>query len=756
MMTKSKVDFCQMFDMWPDGLIGLNNQGQIQVSNPKAQILLDWQPEDNIGKSAHDVLCMQTPNSEHTKQQCPLHYPVDDELEPELEDALWLKKDGHALQVDYRHIFLTDNDNSINTVLSFQDCTDRQYSKAAVERLAEFPEQTPSPVIEVDGNGQIQYANPVMTELMVNVGFSDQGIANVLPQNLQELVNTCLLEQKVIIGIEVNSNHRWFSWAFYPDSMVDKVKCFGTEFTPQKLAEMGFQYAHQQALQATRAKSEFLANMSHEIRTPMNGVLGMLSLALDTDLNEEQKQYLTVAYQSGDTLLALLNDILDLSKVESGKVEFESIPFSPLTAVEDVLELMSKPAYSKGLELITYCDESVPSSILGDPTKFRQIITNLVSNATKFTTEGQIFVAMFAEPIEKEHIKLWIDVTDSGIGIPESSLDKIFETFSQADGSTTRRFGGTGLGLCLCKKIIELLGGELSVTSTVEVGSTFSFSIVLKKDPEPPPAPPILSIQDLNMLVCTNKPNEKFFREFLPDMTTQSNFCAANELYKTTHEINKSTKLDAIIADTSFDGIQEDLDKIRESEHLKNISIIALIAPGTSKKTYQEKYQNVISKPLRKNRFISAVNRLHDKTIKKADVVTEVKQESAKTTTINILLVEDNRINQMVALGMLKKLGLKADIANNGKEAVDILLKNPNYNLVLMDCQMPVMDGYEATRLIRKFDKESKDTTIIAMTANALKQDKQTCLDAGMNDYIAKPFKPPELKEVLKRWITLP
>ncbi|MBT5229580.1 MAG: response regulator [Methylococcales bacterium] len=728
---------------WPDGLIGVDHQGVIRLFSKNAEKILGWRANQIIGHNAHQVLCAQSADTIHTLENCPLHTTIDHEETEEAQDNWWVCQDGQYTQVDYRRIFQSDHKDNLHYLISFHDCVGRRYTEAELQRLSQFPEQTPSPVVEFDSEGQIQYANPTMTDLMVSLGFDENGHPACLPSNYPELLEACLEEEQTILDIQVNEHDRWFNWAFHPDIENQKVKGFGVEFTSQKIAEIGFQNAHQQALDATQAKSEFLANMSHEIRTPMNGVLGMITLALDTELDDEQINYLKVAHESGDTLLALLNDILDLSKVEAGRVDLEEIPMNVMRSMEDIAQLLSEKPYSNNVELVVANDPHIPYTVISDPTRFRQIITNLLSNAIKFTREGHIRLHCGIEEEQDEQLTLKISVTDTGIGIPDSSQQKVFESFSQADGSTTRQYGGTGLGLTLCKKFCELMGGDIGVVSEEGVGSTFWFKIAVKRDPDCQNY--TTAKQDLSLLICTSTPNQAFFAAYLPWFTEKFTFCDADEL----PEAIPAQQYDLIIADVMLDKVEQTL-----IDSKTKIPTLALITPSQKKQPFKEKFTDALSKPLRYENLIHAIN-----------VCTAPKDESAEkiaakvtiedNKNIKILLVEDNKVNQMVAKGMLKKLGLTADIANNGQEAIDILQSSPNYDVVLMDCQMPVMDGYKATAAIREQQSPASRTPIIAMTANALESDRQICLDAGMDDYIAKPFKPPILKETLKKWISL-
>ena len=540
-----------------------------------------------------------------------------------------------------------------------------------------------------------------------------------------------------------DSSTKWIAWSTVADHDRQRVFLVGREITDWKQHEAELIAAREAAIEATQAKSSFLATMSHEIRTPMNGVLGMIDLLAKSDLTDEQRDYVATARGSGEALLTLIGDILDYSKIEAGKLALESVRFDLRGTVESTTRLFANTAHSRGVEISCFVSPDVPARVLGDPTRVRQVLSNLISNGLKFTEEGEVAISVQRNPAAGPH-HLRLEVADTGVGISREDQEHLFQRFSQVDSSTARRFGGTGLGLAICRQIVELMGGTITLESTPGEGSVFHFDL-----PFPPHcgAAVVEDLADLPESACVLTQSDRLWQVFSgyvdPLGVAVSRLRTVDELLA--HVESDSSDLCVLVDRHSCADLAEVIRRVRDRRTDVRVVVIAQIS-YRQRAAESDGADTCLQKPLVRNRIIDVLS----------GRVTESRADEIDDEGIvagRVLLAEDNEVNRIVSLGLLGDLCDSIDVAKNGVEALELFQQN-RYDLVLMDCLMPKMDGYVATGKMREWEATQglERTPIVALTANASAADSLRCRQVGMDDHVSKPVCQSELRRALREW----
>ncbi|MFB0566730.1 MAG: PAS domain S-box protein [Candidatus Aminicenantaceae bacterium] len=775
-MQKERAYLDQLFESAPEAIVMADTNGHVIRVNSEFLRLFGYKMNEVIGKPVDKLVASENIYADA--------YSITKKVRKGRKvsfETLRRKKDGTPINVSLLASPIIVNGELVAVYGIYRNITERKKAeeelrieKAYLDQLFNSAQEA---IAMADINHGVIRINPEFTKLF---GYTpDEAIGEciddlIAPKDLVEQAQSytknlsegksikfedvrrrkdgSLIDVSVIGSpIKVSNEHIAY-YAIYRD------------ITERKKVEREIAEAKKEAEEANQAKSEFLAKMSHEIRTPMNGIIGMTDLALESEPFPEQKEYLDAIKLSAKSLLTIINDILDFSKIEAKKIELDVINFNLSDAISNTVSSMALQAHKKGLELLCYIPPNMSYNVEGDPGRLRQILTNLINNAIKFTEKGEVVVSVEEESKKENEVCLHFKVADTGIGIPKTKQQMIFNAFSQVDGSMTRQYGGTGLGLSISSQLVELMGGRIWVESKVGKGSTFHFTprFDIKKGTGERLIPTELkNLEEISVLaVDDNATNRRILKEMLTSWrmkpTLAKNGVEALTTMKKAMKIDKPFTL--ILTDANMPGMDGFtlVEKINQDSTYAQAVIMMLTSAGNrgdAARCRQLGIAAYLTKPITQSELLDAIKLALGPGAKRKKTSPLITKHSMRESSLglHILLAEDNIVNQKVAVRILEKQGHKVVVANNGREVLDSLEKQP-FDLILMDVQMPEMDGFEATDVIRKKERKTKKhTPIVAMTAHAMKGDKELCLETGMDDYIAKPLKPEYLFKVIKR-----
>jgi polar amino acid transport system substrate-binding protein len=765
-----------------EGIFGVGEDGLVNFINPAGLKMLGFSAEEVIGQNIHSLIHhSRADGTSYPTEECPMHHSLSKGTVSNIDDEVLWRKNGSSFPVEYTSVPIRKDGAVVGTVVLFHDITERKQAEEELQKLSSAVEQSQVSVVITDPDGTIEYVNPTFTEVS---GYSAEEAVGQNPRVLnagiqsaefyKEMWDTIMagnVWQGEFANKKKNGDIFWENATISPiRNPADQVTHFVAvkeDITDRKRAEQELEKAKETAEEATRAKSDFLANMSHEIRTPMNAIIGMSHLCLGTDMKPRQRDYIEKVYGSAKSLLGIINDILDFSKIEAGKLEMEAIPFRLDEVLNNLGNLIAIKAQEKGLELLFDTHPEVPSALIGDPLRLGQILLNLAGNAVKFTEEGEIVVRTEPVRVTDDEVEIKMSVQDTGIGMTPEQCDKLFQSFSQADTSTTRKYGGTGLGLTISKKLVEMMDGEIRVESKPGEGSAFIFNAVFGRARDMEQTMETAAPADLEKLKVLVVDDVASAREML--QTTLESFSFRITCVASGPEALEA--LGAVPSDDPFKLVLMDwkmpqMDGLETSRRIKDLpelaampTIIMVTSYGREDVMKQAEdigLEGFLIKPVTPSTLLDTIMGVVGK--KGGFRRTDRSGGDWKIQTLDsirgahVLVAEDNKINQQVAEELLTQAGLKVTIADNGREAVEVLEGENEYEAVLMDMQMPEMDGYEATRAIRQ-NPEFAELPIIAMTANVMAGDREKCLEAGMNDHVAKPIEPDRLFKTLVQWI---
>jgi PAS domain S-box-containing protein len=767
-LEKSERHFRKLIENINDIILIADKNGYVKFVSSSASRVLGYTPEEITGQKIFKFIHPDEFKGENQLVRFLAFAKKGTRAEHRI-----LNKEGEYRIMESSLRFMVDDPDIGGIIFTSRDVTDRKKTEQMQRQLMLVVEQTPNTIVITNIQGEIEYVNPAFVE---TTGYQYEEAIGQNPKILNsgkvsdEVFSemwASLEKGKPWKGEFINKNK---SGALYNENVVvaplrDDTGTI-THYVAIKENITELVQARKMAEAATRAKSEFLANMSHEIRTPMNAIIGMSYLCLSTDLNPRQRDYIEKVHHSSQLLLRIINDILDFSKIEAGKLDVESTPFELEDVYNNLSNLVSANACDKGLEFIIVLDPDVPDRLLGDPLRLGQVLVNLTNNAIKFTETGHVTVRTEMVKKENQNITLRFLIQDTGIGMTSAETSRLFKAFSQADASTTRKFGGTGLGLTISKRLIELMGGQIWVESQPDVGSTFYFTAVFQKQSSDSPIFQDVSmeLEDQQILIVDDSEDARdmmvnLARKFSLNVQTAS---SGNEAILLINKaLNHNQLFDLVLMDYQMPGMNgiETIQQIHDDPEILTPKMV-LVSERPLDEILPEiqidAFSGVMIKPVLQGAFyetiICGILGICDPEIHQKGGIFDIKPEGLSSIAgAKVLLVEDNTINQQVATELLEQAQIIVNCANNGKEAVDTVIST-TFDAVFMDVHMPLIDGYEATQIIRRDDRFKK-LPIIAMTASTMAGDREKCLHAGMNDHLGKPIDPKELYTMLVKWI---